>query len=339
MRRHFFNGLIAAGFVILTSLPSQANSPVAGGSWIRQRSGSLAWLHSLFFLDHNRGWAAGSRGTLLYTEDGGSTWQAKPKPTLDTIRDIFFLDDLNGFLVCDRNIYELKSNNEPHAYLMRTTDGGEQWQRLVFRGASLDSRLTRAIFSHSGFGWAFGEAGAVYATRDAGDNWSRLQTPTRYLLLGGTFLDGNNGWLVGAGSTILQTTDGGVTWNHFRLPNTQVRFNSTSFVSAQLGWAVGTSGAIYRTKNGGSAWQSQNSRVSSDLLDVKFVDRNEGWVVGADGTLLHTIDGGNYWLEERSGTPNALERVFFTDRNHGWAVGFGGTIIAYGSPALPKLQR
>lgn len=323
---------------MLTVCCLQVAAFAASGTWTRQRTGSLAWFHSLFFLDQNRGWAAGSRGTLLTTQDGGISWLKKPQPTPDTIRDVYFLDELNGFLVCERNIYELKSNDEPRAYLMKTTDGGENWERLNLHGASVENRLTRAIFNHAGQGWAFGEGGAVYTTRDAGSSWIRLQTPTRFLLLGGTFLDQKTGWLVGAGSTILQTLDGGLTWNHSRLPNASVRFNSTTFVTARLGWAAGSNGAIYRTLNGGSSWQPLNSGVTADLLDIKFLDPHEGWAVGAEGTLLHTVDGGHHWTEERSGTPHALERIFFTDRNHGWAVGFGGTIIAYGSAPAPRLR-
>src|ERR1043165_2793841 len=63
------------------------------GAWARQRSGTMAWLHSIFFLDQNRGWAIGSKGTLLRTADGGNTWQPRSASTTDVLRDIFFIDD------------------------------------------------------------------------------------------------------------------------------------------------------------------------------------------------------------------------------------------------------
>ena len=350
-------------------------SPAFAGAWSKQRTASLAWLHAVFFVDQNRGWAVGSRGTLLATSDGGRTWQARPQPTEDVIRDVYFSDELNGWLLCERSIYDLQSNKDERAYLMKTSDGGEHWQRADMRGAAIDVRLSRAVFSR-GRGWAFGEGGAVYTTRDAGASWIRLQAPTRFLLYGGAFIDENNGWLVGAGSTILQTVNGGETWHRGRLTapisnatnhanvsvnarpaaavtpairgvtreplgSSNVRFNSVSFVDGRLGWAVGSGGSIYRTLNGGSSWQPQTSSVTNDLLDVKFLDALEGWAVGDDGVVLHTTDGGRHWQNERSPTPHALERIFFIDRNHGWAVGFGGTIISYtsnGHPALPRLR-
>jgi photosystem II stability/assembly factor-like uncharacterized protein len=334
--------LLAAFFFLLTAhctLPTAS----AVGVWQRQRTSSLAWLHSVFFLDQNRGWVVGSRGTLLATTDSGTHWRSLVHPTEDTIRELYFADELNGIIVCERNIYDLKSNAEARAYLMKTADGGEHWKRVSMRGVDLDARIMRAIFTGAGRGWAFGEAGVVYTTRDMGATWTRLQAPTRYLLLGGTFVDENSGWLVGAGATILQTSDGGESWQHARLPaTTNVRFNSTSFVEKRLGWAVGSGGVIYRTINGGRSWQPQNSGVETDLFDVKFLDAAEGWAVGAEGVLLHTTDGGTHWISERSETNNTLERIFFSDSTHGWAVGFGGTVIAFGNTARldpPRLRR
>ena len=291
----------------------------------------MAWLHAVFFLDQKHGWAAGSKGTLLRTFDGGQTWQSHSASTNDAVRDIFFVDEHNGWLVCEVNIYELKTKEDPRAYLMQTADGGDNWKRVDVKGLDVDSILVRAVFSRGRRGWAFGEGGAIYTTRDAGATWTRLTSPTRHLLLGGVFVDDDRGWIVGAGATIIQTSDGGDTWYQSRLPQVEkrVRFTSASFVDNRLGWAVGSGGSVYQTTNGGRTWQRQEAGVDVDLFDVKFLDAHEGWAVGAEGTIIHTVDGGMRWTPERQLTEHPLERVFFTDKAHGWAVGFGGTVVAY----------
>ena len=295
-----------------------AVTAVAQAGWAKQPAGTMAWLHSVFFIDQNRGWAAGSKGTLLHTEDGGRPWKSIAASTDDVVRDVLFTDQQNGWLVCEVNAYQLKSVDDPRAYLMRTTDGGAKWTRVEIKGFDVDAILVRAVFSHGGRGWAFGEAGAIFTTRDAGE-------------LGGTFIDDDRGWVVGAGATIIQTSDGGDTWYQSTLPDVEksVRFTATSFFDNRVGWAVGSGGIDYRTTNGGRTWQKQESGVTTDLFDVKFVDAQEGWAVGAEGTIIHTTDGGGHWTTERSGTPHPLERVFFTDKAHGWAVGFGGTVVVY----------
>ena len=315
---------------LVVALTAAAQSP-APGAWARQPAGSMAWLRGVFFIDQNRGWVAGSKGTLLRTEDGGRTWKATTSSTDDIVRDVYFTDEQNGWLVCEVNQYQLKNLDDPRAYLMKTTDGGAHWTRVEIKGFDVDSILVRAVFSRGGRGWAFGEAGAIFATRDAGETWVRLRSPTRRLLLGGTFVDDDRGWVVGAGATIIQTSDGGDTWYQSSLPGVEktVRFTAASFFDNRLGWAVGSGGSVFRTTNGGRTWQRQESGVEVDLSDVKFVDAQEGWAVGAEGTIIHTTNGGGTWTTERSGTEHQLERVFFTDKSHGWAVGFGGTVVAY----------
>ncbi|HKG79433.1 MAG TPA: hypothetical protein VKA78_08440, partial [Pyrinomonadaceae bacterium] len=49
--------------LLLVAFPAFAQT----GTWARQRTGTMSWLHSVFFLDQNRGWAVGSKGTLLRT--------------------------------------------------------------------------------------------------------------------------------------------------------------------------------------------------------------------------------------------------------------------------------
>jgi photosystem II stability/assembly factor-like uncharacterized protein len=300
----------------------------------------MAWLHAVYFLDQNRGWVAGSNGTLLATNDGGRTWKRLHLPSEDNLRDVYFANEQSGWLVCERDIFKLKMNDEPRTYLLRTDDGGLNWVRVTLAGFDVNARLVRAVFSDGNHGWAFGESGAVFATRDGGASWARQALPTTHLVLGGAFVDEAHGWLVGAGGTVLQTSDGGVTWHPGIVrDDAGARFTATSFVGSRLGWAVGAGGRVFATTDAGRTWSQQRSNVSVDLIDVKFVDAAEGWAAGGQGTLLHTTDGGAQWMVVSSGTSHALERLFFVDQNHGWAVGFGGTIISYTPNASPPRLR
>src|SRR5712691_8603873 len=324
-------------FLLLTAHCSLLT--VSAASWTRQRSGTMAWLHAVYFLDQNHGWVAGARGTLLETTDGGQTWTKAHPPTEDTLRDVYFANDHDGCLVCERDVFKLKTNDEPRSYLLKTNDGGLTWQRIVPDAFDASAKLVRAVFTGSERGWTFGEGGVALVTRDGGASWSRQTLPTKYLLLGGAFADEQHGWLVGAGATILQTTDGGKTWHNSIVRNgASARFAATSFVGNRLGWAVGAAGRVFATTDGGHTWFEQRSSADADLLDVRFIDAAEGWIAGAGATLLHTTDGGVHWSTQPVGTTHALERLFFTDQNHGWVVGFGGTILALGRSAAPRLR-
>lgn len=332
-------------------MPSHAR---AAAAWERQNTGTFAWLHAVFFVDGRRGWAVGGKGALLSTENGGETWVARPRPSADALRDIFFTDEATGWIVCERSIFAPMQKEESISYLLKTSDGGASWARVeVTKGADVDLKLAGVRFADRERGWVFGEMGALYATRDGGATWARQPVPTRHLLLGASFADARTGWLSGGGLTVLKTTDGGANWhagvvylpaqNSARTPTRGVvsdaeaqrwaeshrgsrRLNAVCFVGRERGWAVGGAGVILSTADGGETWRPQVSGVGDDLFDVKFFDEREGWAVGSGGTMLHTRDGGRTWADAKRATTHALERLFLVGRR-GWAVGFGGTVI------------
>ena len=296
-------------------------------AWRRQSSGTMTRLHAVYFLDERRGFVAGGNGVVLATEDGGATWRAMRRPNDDAIRDLLFIGERIGWMLVERNPYAQREG-EPRSYFWRTEDGGKTWFHLDPVGIEAVT-LTRLVFADEAHGWTFGEAGAIYATRDGGRSWVRQFAPTRHLLLAGAGYDSQRAWIVGANSTALYTTDGGDTWQLGFVPETGVRLNGVSFLDERHGWAVGSGGRIFVTVNGGKVWRRQNSNTNADLFDVKFLSLREGWAVGANGTVLHTTDGGETWLVVPSDTTYQLERLCFAADRRGWAVGFGGTILTY----------
>lgn len=291
----------------------------------------MTGLRSVYFLDDMRGWAAGGAGTLLATGDGGQTWQVKRRSSEDTLWDVYFADVQTGWLLAERSIHKLKTNDEARSYILQTKDGGATWTRLNLFGLDPGMLLVRFAFADKAIGYVFGEYGTFYASSSGEELWSARAVPTRRLLLGGSFTDAKSGWLVGAGATLLQTIDGGETWREHQIAELEnARLNAIVFVDEQHGWAVGAGGLVIRTTNGGKKWETQTSPNGEDLFDVKFIGKSEGWAVGANGTILHTIDGGVKWVVERSGTTHPLARLFFSESSRrGCAVGFGGTILTY----------
>jgi photosystem II stability/assembly factor-like uncharacterized protein len=336
-------------------------SPSArAAAWEKQRTGTFAWLHAVFFVDERRGWAAGGKGALLSTADGGETWEARTRPTEDAVRDIFFHDAEAGWLLCERAWFKPMERDESVSYLLKTSDGGRTWSRVeVTRGADVDLKLAGVRFAGRERGWVYGEQGALFVTSDGGATWARQRVPTRHVLLGGFFRDAQTGWLSGGGLTVLKTADGGASWQAgvVFLPaagaaQTQTpgpgpaaapsaagvqedearrrfsrRLNAVFFAGPERGWAVGANGVILATSDGGRTWRPQASGVGDDLLDVKFFDEREGWAVGSGGTMLHTRDGGRTWADAKRVTTHALERLHTVGRR-AWAVGFGGTAVA-----------
>jgi photosystem II stability/assembly factor-like uncharacterized protein len=301
----------------------------AEAGWRKIESGTLGWLHAVYFLNDNKGWIAGSQGTFLTTEDGGKTWRQAAKFTEDKIRDVYFSDAQTGWILCEHDRFTLGKASP--SYLMKTADGGASWETIEIDKGRI--RLSRLFFDKKGFGYAVGEGGIFYALQDDRRTWKKSALPVSYLMLAGTFPGEFQAALVGGGGTILFTDDAGMSWNKATLAGElNTRLNSVFFINQKIGWTVGAAGKIYTTSNGGRFWREQNSGVTKDLTDVFFLDTAEGFAVGDNGTILHTTTAGNIWNAIKPAVKHRLERIFFAG-NRGFAVGFGGTILVYDSAA------
>lgn len=308
--------------------------------WTKRNSQTLAWLHSVYFVNENKGWIVGSSGAFLTTDDGGATWKQTKKFTEDNIRDVYFSDSQNGWLLCEGDVYG--AGGASPSYLMETTDGGANWRKINF--ADGRERVARIFFSKDGYGFAVGESGAFWAMQDDKKTWKKHLLPVRYLMLDGAFTDNLHGSLVGGSGSALFTEDGGLTWNPATVDQRgdAAKLNSIFFINQRVGWTVGGGGKVLFTNNGGKLWHEQNSNVSANLSDVFFISTAEGWAVGDDGAILHTTTAGNLWSVEKTSVRHKLERVFFVGQK-GFAVGFGGTILIYdktqnNAPLIEKPQ-
>lgn len=314
----------------------------ANARWLRQESGTLAWLHAIFFVNQNKGWIAGSKGTFLTTDDGGKTWRQDRHFTEDNIRDVYFSDAQNGYLLCERDIYN--QGTLPASYLLKTENGGASWEKIEF--ANERARIAKIFFAIGGYGFAVGESGTLLAMQGDKKTWKKTDLPMRFLLLGGSFPNALEGSIVGGNGTVLFTEDAGQTWNPATLAGeNRPRLNTVFFINPKTGWTAGSGGKIYATMNGGKYWREQVSNVTQNISDLFFINSAEGYAVGDNGTILHTMTAGNIWSAEESNVKHKLEKIVYSGQKW-FAVGFGGTILQYESgkpneprPIQPQLQR
>lgn len=301
--------------------------------WTKRNSNTLAWLHDVYFLNEQTGWIGGSGGTLLVTGDGGKIWTKSKTLNNNTIRQVYFTDEKNGWLLCERDVFAL--GKESPSYLLKTFDGGENWERVEFSG-NQRKRITKIFFNRNGSGSAIGENGAFFSMSDDAGIWKQQPSPVRYLLSDGIFKGDWNGVLVGAGGTIFFTEDAGLSWTKASIYGEQnAKLNAVFFINQTTGWSVGAEGKVFQTINGGKFWREQKSNVLKDLKSIFFKDTAEGWVVGNEGLLLHTTTAGNVWTTVDSVSRHNLEKVTFVGKK-GFAVGFGGTILSFDESVAQK---
>ena len=248
------------------------------------------------------------------------SWQQQVSGVGNSLRSVFFLDELNGWAVGS------------FGAIVHTTDGGENWNQQT-SGTNKD--LNCVCFTDNATGWTCGSQGTILKTTDGGDSWSLQNSFTVYDLLSAHFANDSTGWIVGTNGTILKTINGGSNWIPQNSPFSEV-ISDVDFVDSLYGWAAtfesgATETTIIKTTDGGDFWELVTipMLIPLPVFSVDFIDRNTGWVVGYLEIIYKSIDGGNNWFEQQLGlssTPEGFLSVSFADENNGWTVGYDGVI-------------
>jgi photosystem II stability/assembly factor-like uncharacterized protein len=199
--------------------------------------GALPELYSVRFSGKKKGWVVGSisrndvvvDSLVLYTDDGGASWQRLRMPTKEELIHVDFVSDKKGWIVGDKGT------------ILHTADGGENW---TLQRAGVQSTLYHVDFRNDRVGWIVGKQGTILRTTDGGETWFIVEPPVRNTLLSVQFADDNDGWIVGRGGVILRSSDGGATW--VRQESTTKQNLYALFLDKENNWAVGGDGMVLR---------------------------------------------------------------------------------------------
>ena len=147
--------------------------------------------------------AVGGFGTVVVSEDGGATWEARhldwaelqPDGLEAHLYDVS-IGDGGEILICGE-----------FAMILASDDRGETWQ-LRHRG---DASLFAMHIDVQGLGFAVGQEGTVLRTRDAGATWQPVTSGSRANLL--DVWHSKEGEVVAIGiRALLRSRDQGQTW-------------------------------------------------------------------------------------------------------------------------------
>ena len=117
-------------------------------------------LWSIFFYDHDNGWAVGEHEFysrfMMSTTDGGENWTTAPSNS-EPLRSIYFVDSLMGWAA---GFY---------GTILHTSDGGVNWEN---QASGVGESLLALFFINSDYGWVVGNGGILIRTSNGGRTWS-----------------------------------------------------------------------------------------------------------------------------------------------------------------------
>lgn len=307
------------------------------------RNETSDWQGISAMADGQRVWVVGANGLILFTEEGGSKWNAQASLTRHNLRAIHVdPDGQRGWAVGE------------HGTVLGTQDGGAHWMRL----AGGEDVLADFAFAADGQqGWAIGPWGTLLGTRDGGTTWyvhtlpavttsgttkpDAVQQPGQLRALS-VSADGRRIWAVGDSGTLAASLDGGATWSlqvlEPRSPESRdlhaVRFTA----DGRRGWVAGAR-FLASTNDGGQTWvRADKGQIV--IVSQAFAGRDARLHLNADGQQLwmssgrHVLasrDGGQVWVPQASlpeGAPQRFTDLQFTaDGQRGWVVGSQGVVL------------
>jgi photosystem II stability/assembly factor-like uncharacterized protein len=337
--------LAALGIGLAQALDSGAHPSGSAPTTERAASPSaITWLNPLpqgmslsavDFIDQNTGWTVGDGGTIMRTDDGGSTWSQQSSGVSGSVTSVDFADAKNGWASAHDSYGSLDSFYTT-PFLLHTTDGGATWQKvdiahglyggigsISFTDAQHGIALCKLTNGYLVDPWVTVKANLLRTT-DGGVTWSQqvIEPGDNRLtnLMAVTFATASRGWIVGSGDVrrtvpgvpggalVYRTDDGGATWTRTTAPSGVFQLQSVSSPGPNDVWVTGFGGpplsALYHSTNEGQSWSSVRLPSDFSLATVSFASATSGWVTGTtigqdrvtqQACILHTQDGGVTW--------------------------------------------
>jgi photosystem II stability/assembly factor-like uncharacterized protein len=237
---------------------------------------------------------------LLVIQIYAQRWETQNSGVAVTIRDVCFVDSLNGWAVGDSST------------ILSTSDGGRNW--ISKKYSTINYTFLKVQFVSRNLGYIIGVNGLIISTEDGGMNWNLITHGYDINFSDMCFISENEGYLAGYKTfpdhgigLILHTTNRGNTFEKQLeiISNDQFSaklFTAVKFSSDKVGWALAgdyvdnfSPTYIYRTNDGGKTWNII-SQINSNQNKLRIAGNDTLWVGGTTYSYFATsFDGGFNW--------------------------------------------
>lgn len=306
----------------------------------------------VFFVTIDKGWVAGSKGTIIHTKDAGATWTAQmggdPQAAEEPVRLLRFLDETHGWAVSG-------GTGSSGARILRTLDG-EAWEDLgkapqYIHELAMSSPAEGVAAGYLGMG---SNPSTLLKTRDGGRTWKPVGQCSVKAMVGGLsreigcrvgriqFVTPSVGYLVAKTMCVgpcafppilAKTEDGGDSWRFFIGPGDPEVVGATDlfFIDENTGIVRTTDGKLSRTTDGGQTWTGLLASVAPSGVYSRliFADPEVGWALEFHEKMSFTVDGGNRWNSRAFRFPAAPRAWSFPRRDRAYLVGDHGMVFRY----------
>lgn len=329
LRSVFFTSGTSGYTTGLFANESRIYKTINGGiNWTLQFSDTSQYFNSFYFLDNNRGYAAGGKlsyplpGSIMMTTNGGTNWEYKLFNSPYSFTSIYFINNTTGFAAGDTSDFAYGKS-----IILKTTNEGINWLRY---NINTYYPINSIVFNSGNLGICVGQDGYILKTTDIGNNWISMNNGTTYWLNSISIVDSNNGFA--SGSLLLRTSNGGLNWRVLETGFGDHFFSSIYFADPLTGYASGSEGTIIKTTNSGNNWVSQLSlgwvyRFWSSYFINSYTGYAAGEIQGTNkGFYAFTSNGGVNWNVQIPSWLSFIKSIYFYNTSTGYMAGSYGMI-------------
>ena len=280
---------------------------ISKAQWVELDPGVDDVLYDIYAITPDIAVAVGANGTIIKTIDGGETWQQKDSGTTELLRKVRFPTINIGYAVSIGNIFlktidggetwfpinagtncfysDISCVSEDLVFvtcsgnLMRSTDGGENWNEM---GSIFGNDFQ---FITNNIGYLTSDDG-FFKTENGGETWEEVNTfPIKPFY----FLDENIGF--GVYWTLLKTMNGGDTFT--QIGGSEIDYFENIFaINENIIWGFlprllngdGTTTGIIKVFKDDEGdyieelWYDDDPTL--DMASIHFADEYTGYIVG-----------------------------------------------------------
>lgn len=241
--------------------------------------------------------AAGERGHIIYSDNGGDSWTQSEVPVAVTLTGVDFGTENHGWAVGHSGV------------ILHSDDAGETWDlQLTGIGAAklaietqkeeieaMEARIEEAPEDEvADLEWELDDL--IFARENMEAD---LEIGPVNPLLDVWFENASHGFVVGAYGMFLRTTDGGKTWKDLgrRLDNPRgFHLNGITQITGGALVIVGEAGQIFVSVDDGETWEKRESPYDGSLFGALGTGGvNEVLVFGLRGNTFMSTDLGQSW--------------------------------------------
>jgi photosystem II stability/assembly factor-like uncharacterized protein len=292
--------------IILVLLSFQLSAQTV--TWTNILSGTESSFRGLSVVNNRIAWLGGSKGTVGYTVDGGTTW------TFNQLKGYEKLDFRSVYAFNEKKV--VIANAGSPAFILLTTDGGLNWKE-VYRDDHPDAFIDGTDFWNEKEGMMYGDPidghMLILRTKDGGGSWEKLPVDKRPQLDAGEA--------------------------SFAASNTGIRCLKKNTVIISTG---GATSRLWVSEDKGEHWEMRKTPIiqggkMTGIFSAAFQDSGNGIIVGGDyerdtlrvDHVFLTKDFGKTWSAPAQPTRGIRECVEYLDGNIAVATGQRGADVTY----------